>query len=109
MVDDFLPTKTVLAMRAECESLRSGGRRYPRARWDPSTNNQTYDKHNVLSTNLAGGAAYHLSPRLVEYCVSLVSSLPPLVNQRFPDVKLSKLTPTSCRVLGRRRQVRQAL
>jgi Rps23 Pro-64 3,4-dihydroxylase Tpa1-like proline 4-hydroxylase len=92
VVDDFLPTETVLAMRAECESLRSGGRMEvsKSSRWDASTNSlQTYDKHNVLSTNLAGGAAYHLSPRLVEYCVSMVSSLPPLVNQRFPEVKLS--------------------
>lgn len=98
VVDDFLPTETVLAMRAECESLRSGGRMEvsQSSRWDPSTNSlQTYDKHNVLSTNLAGGAAYHLSPRLVEYCVSLVSSLPPLVNQRFPDVKLSEKLHTN--------------
>ena len=98
VVDNFLPSETVLAMRAECESLRSGGRMEvsKSSRWDASTNSlQTYDKHNVLSTNLAGGAAYHLSPRLVEYCVSMVSSLPPLVNQRFPEVKLSEKLHTN--------------
>ena len=92
VVDDFLPLATVLEMRAECESLRTSGRMETSqsTRWDEEAGELvSYNKHNVLSTNLAGGAEYHLSPRLVEYCVSMVSTLPPLVNDRFPEVKLS--------------------
>ena len=33
----------------------------------------------MLSTNLQGGEAYELSPRMHEYCVALVSSLAPQV------------------------------
>jgi len=92
VIDDFLPTETVLAMRAECEGLREGGRMQvsQSTAWDSESNSlKTYDKHNVLSANLVGGAAYHLSPRLVEYCVSVVSSLPLHINERFPEAKLS--------------------
>jgi hypothetical protein len=35
----------------------------------------------VLSTNLQGGEAYQLSPRMHEYCVALVSSLAPQVRR----------------------------
>ena len=35
----------------------------------------------MLSTNLQGGEAYELSPRMHEYCVALVSSLAPQVRR----------------------------
>ena len=92
VVDDFLPMETVLEMRSEAESLLEGGRMAASqsTRWDAASGTAVaYEKHNVLMTNLAGGPAYSLSPRLVEYCVALVSSLPPLINARFPEAKLS--------------------
>ena len=56
---------------------------------------QTYEKANVLSTNLVGGDSYHLSPRLIEYCVQLVSSLPLLVNAQFSEARLSSKVHTN--------------
>ena len=41
------------------------------------------------------GADYHLAPRLTEYCVALVSSLPPLLNERFPAAALSSAVHTN--------------
>ena len=98
IVDGFLPEATVQAMRAECEGLRKGGTMVASqsTRWDETSGEvQTYQKSNVLSTNVAGGEAYHLSPRLVEYCVSLVSALPPLVNARFASTQLSSQIHTN--------------
>ena len=88
IVDNFLPATTVRLMRRECEGLLSSGEMVvsESTRWDEVTQAvETYQKTNVLSTNLKGGDDYHKSPRLVEYCVSLVSTLPPLVNARFGE------------------------
>ena len=98
IVDDFLAPAAVLAMRAECESLRQSGRMVvsQSTRWNEESGTmETYDKYNVFSCGLTGGADYHLTPRLVEYCVSLVSTLPPLINARFPEASLSNQVHTN--------------
>ena len=98
VIDDFLPATTVGTMRNECESLRLGDRMVPSlsTRWDDaSASVVSYEKQNVLSTNLVGGESYAASPRLVEYCVSLVSALPPLLNARFDDARLSSAVHTN--------------
>ena len=46
----------------------------PGALHDPTLSPTAYP-NQVLSTNLQGGEAYALSPRMHEYCVALVSSL----------------------------------
>eukprot|EP00964_Phaeocystis_antarctica_P137345 scaffold101878_cov63-Phaeocystis_antarctica.AAC.3 len=57
-------------------ALDSPARR--RANTDPNPNPNP-NPNQVLSTNLQGGEAYELSPRMHEYCVALVSSLAPQV------------------------------
>lgn len=98
IVDNFLPPSTIAHMRSECEGLRLGGSmvRSQSTRWDETTGSvQTYQKANVLSTNVVGGEAYHLSPRLVEYCVQLVSSLPLHVNANFDGARMSSTVHTN--------------
>ena len=95
IIDNFLPPATIQQMRAECEGLRTSGKMVASqsTRWDEEKGEAvTYEKRNVLSTNVAGGDDYHLSPRLVEYCVSLVSSLPPLVNAKFEAASSPQLS-----------------
>jgi len=98
VVDAALPAETVLVMRAEADALRRGGSMVPSesTRWDEESGKvQTYQKPNVLSTNLVGGELYFASPRLHEYCVSLVATLPSLVNQRWPSTRLSNQIHTN--------------
>lgn len=98
IVDDFLPRETVLLLRREAEGLKAKGTMVPSesTRWDTATGSvQTYQKQNVLSTNLVGGDQYEVAPRLIEYCVALVSSLPPLVNSHFPEAALSRKIHTN--------------
>ena len=82
VVDDFMSGEMVATMRAEAVALLSAGHMAPSqsTRHDEARGEVvSYEKHNVLSTNLGGGEAYHMSPRMHEYCVALVSSLAPQV------------------------------
>ena len=90
-IDDFLSAEQVATLRAECEALRASGHmaasqstRYD----DESGAVVSYEKRGVLSTNLQGGDRYAVSPRLHEYCVALVSALPPLLNARVEGLRL---------------------
>jgi hypothetical protein len=98
LVDNFLPAETVSILRSECVSLLHGNKMYASesTRWDEeSAQVVTYKKVNVMSYNLVGGTEYELAPRLTEYCVALVSSLPALINERFPDAALSARVHTN--------------
>lgn len=98
IVDDFLPPPTVRAMRAEAASLHASGRMAPSqsTRWDAASGEvERYEKANVYSASLEGGGEYRRAPRLTEYCVVLVRSLPPLVNARFPPARLSAALHTN--------------
>lgn len=89
--DDFLPMDTISVMRGEAESLRQGEKMVASqsSRWNEERGEvERYEKRNVLSTNLRGGEDYHLAPRLTEYCVSLVATLPSLINARFTHAAL---------------------
>ena len=90
-IDGFLSAEQIATLRAECEALRVGGHmaaskstRYD----DESGQVVSYEKKGVLSTNLQGGDKYAISPRMHEYCVALVSSLPPLLNARVEGLRL---------------------
>jgi hypothetical protein len=98
LVDNFLPAETVSILRSECVSLLHGNKLYASesTRWDEeSAQVVTYKKVNVMSYNLVGGTEYELAPRLTEYCVALVSSLPALINERFPEAALSARVHTN--------------
>ena len=98
LVDNFLPAETVSILRSECVSLLHGNKMYASesTRWDEeSAQVVTYKKVNVMSYNLVGGTEYELAPRLTEYCVALVSSLPALINERFPEAALSARVHTN--------------
>ena len=98
LVDNFLPAETVSILRSECVSLLHGNKMYASesTRWDEeSAQVVTYKKFNVMSYNLVGGTEYELAPRLTEYCVALVSSLPALINERFPEAALSARVHTN--------------
>jgi hypothetical protein len=90
LVDNFLPAETVSILRSECVSLLHGNKMYASesTRWDEeSAQVVTYKKVNVMSYNLVGGTEYELAPRLTEYCVALVSSLPALINENFANFR----------------------
>ena len=92
VVDEFLSSDAVATMRSEAAALLAGGHMMPSqsTRYDEESGTVVaYEKNNVLSTNLRGGEAYHLSPRMHEYCVALVSSLAPRLNVRLSGVDLS--------------------
>ena len=80
VIDDFLPRETVLAMRAECELLREGGRMQvsQSTKWDFETNSLVaYDKRNVLSTNLAVSyACFKKSPHTYPFLAALPHTSP---------------------------------
>ena len=98
VIDGFLEPATVAQLRAEAVGLQSGGdmKTSESTRWDDEAGEVvTYQKVNVLSTDLKGGADYKKSPRLTEYCVTLVQSLPPLVNERFESATLSNKLHTN--------------
>ena len=83
VVDEFMSSEAVATMRAEAAALLAGGHMQPSqsTRYDEESGAVVaYEKHNVLSTNLVGGEAYHVSPRMHEYCVALVSSLAARLN-----------------------------
>ncbi|KAL1525934.1 hypothetical protein AB1Y20_020760 [Prymnesium parvum] len=96
--DNFLPPDTVLEMLKEADSLRTRQKMVASqsSRWNETLGKvERYEKRNVLSTNIVGGESYFDAPRLTEYCVTLVSSIPALVNARFPDVSLCERLHTN--------------
>lgn len=98
VVDDFLPPESIAAMRAEAVGLKLGGRMVPSesTRWNEAAGRvETYRKENVMSYNVVGGPEYEHAPRLTEWCVALVSTLPGLINERFPEVALSSTVHTN--------------
>lgn len=91
IVDDFLPPGTITVLRGEAEALRVNGNMVASesSRWNEASGKvERYEKRNVLSTNLIGGESYFQAPRLTEYCVAMVSSIPRIVNPRFDNVSL---------------------
>jgi uridylate kinase len=72
--DGFLGADAAAAMRAEAVALHSAGEMSPgqSTRWNAATCAvETYDKAQVLTTQVLGGANYLKSPRLVEYIVAI--------------------------------------
>ena len=72
--DGFLGAEQAAAMRAEAVSLHSAGEMRPgqSTRWNAATCAvETYDKAQVLTTQVLGGENYLKSPRLVEYIVAV--------------------------------------
>mmetsp|Transcript_28994 Transcript_28994/g.64850 ORF Transcript_28994/g.64850 Transcript_28994/m.64850 type:complete len:337 (+) Transcript_28994:78-1088(+) len=89
VVDGLLGDEVLSAMRLEAEALHaSPGEFVPSqsTKWDDSKQELvSYDKHNVLSTQLVGGEAqYPVAPRLVEWTVTLTQTLAPAVGHAFP-------------------------
>lgn len=79
--------------RSEAEKLYQEGHMVASqsTRWDNATNTViSYDKYNVMSTQLQGGEMYYIAPRLHEYVVTLVKSIAPAVLKAFPASKLSE-------------------
>ena len=87
VVDNFLGSDLITAMRNEAESLLPSMVPSQSTRWDEKTQSVVpYEKVGVLSTQIEGGAAgYEASPRLVEYIVTLTTNLSQKLNQMLPD------------------------
>mmetsp|Transcript_15680 Transcript_15680/g.30627 ORF Transcript_15680/g.30627 Transcript_15680/m.30627 type:complete len:408 (+) Transcript_15680:24-1247(+) len=98
IVDGFLSAATVAEMRGEANRLLENGLLVTSmsTRWDEATKKVVeYEKHNVLATALEGGESYFLSPRLTEYVVAMVSTLPPLINAEFKTAALTNAAATN--------------
>ncbi len=62
----------------------------PTCRWDSKSQSLVYyDKHNVYSTELAGGEQYYSAPRLHEYVHATIKTIVPLLKHAFPEAHLS--------------------
>lgn len=92
VVDNFLGIDIFMTMRVEAENLYEDGwfSISQSTRWDTSKNSSvTYDKHNVYSMQLDGGAQYFAAPHLHEYLVSVTKTLQPIIAEKFPAATLS--------------------
>ena len=87
VVDNFLGTELITAMRAEAESLFPSMVPSQSTKWDEATQSVIpYEKRGVLSIQIEGGVeGYEKSPILVEYIVTLTSHLSHKLNQMLPD------------------------
>lgn len=88
VVDNFLGTDFVAAMRSEAESLIPTMVPSMSTRWDEETQKVVpYEKHQVKSMQIEGGTeGYAASPRLVEYIVTLTQSLTAQLNRLLPEI-----------------------
>ena len=92
IIDNFLGLELCNKYRDEAVKLYKDGVMIPSqsTRWvEDSKSIITYDKHNVLSTQLLGGESYYTSPRLHEYIVSMVQTIVPVISSPFPEARLS--------------------
>jgi len=87
VIDNFLGTELISAMRAEAESLLPTMVPSQSTRWDEESQSVVpYEKVGVYSTQIEGGAeGYQATPRLVEYIVTLTANLSHKLNQVLPE------------------------
>lgn len=87
VVDNFLGTELISAMRQEAESVLPTMVPSQSTKWDEETQSVVaYEKFGVLSTQIEGGTAgYEVTPRLVEYIVTLTANLSHKLNQVLPE------------------------
>jgi hypothetical protein len=99
LVDNFLGPKLVTAMRTEAASIRETMVPSQSTKWDEELKRVVaYEKQGVLSTQLLGGPeGYAMTPRLVEYIVTLTKHLSSKINQQLKaqDCKLSTTQQTN--------------
>jgi hypothetical protein len=88
VVDNLLGADVIESLRQEAESLLPTMVPSQSTRWDESTQSVVpYEKHQVLSMQIEGGAqGYAAPPRLVEYVVSLTTQLSAKLNALLPDI-----------------------
>lgn len=88
VVDNFLGPDLIALMRQEAESYLPSMVPSQSTRWDEDSKSVVpYDKTNVLSTQIEGGIdEYQKSPHLIEYIVTLTSSLSRRLNEILPEL-----------------------
>lgn len=99
LVDNFLGPQLVAAMRTEATGVRETMVPSQSTKWDQELKRVVaYEKQGVLSTQLEGGPeGYAMTPRLVEYIVTLTKHLSSKINQqlKIQDCKLSTTQQTN--------------
>lgn len=85
IVDNFLGPELIVKMRTEAESMVPNMIPSQSSKWDDATQSLLlYNKHNVLSKQIEGGDdQYQLTPCLLEYIVTLTSTLTRCINEKL--------------------------
>lgn len=99
VVDNFLGSALISLMRKESESLVPKMTPSQSSKWDERSQTVlSYDKLNVLSTQIEGGSmeSYQQTPRLIEYIVTVTSALSNCINRIVPpSYQLSTIHQTN--------------
>ena len=100
LVDNFLGPQLVASLRTEAESIRPTMVPSQSTKWDDQLGQVVpYDKQGVFSTQIEGGPdGYAMTPRLVEYIVTLTKHLSLKLNDQLlssPDCHLSSTQQTN--------------